>query len=124
MTTISMKKLIELTTRNDIVYAVVANMENYEVSRVGDVYGLDDTSLASNLFGDAQRIGHLFISLKGQTLPRIWRQGRVSAVVYNPSEHVVVGLFYHEDTTNPVIEYRHAKTLNMMVNDVFGESKG
>jgi hypothetical protein len=100
------RRLIEIVTQNNIIYTVVANMENDEVESIGEISELEYSSIAKSLFGDKQSIENLFISLKGQMLPRTWRQGRVSAVVCND---IVVGLFYHENADDPIAKYRYAK---------------
>ncbi|MEH7355163.1 hypothetical protein V7150_16520 [Neobacillus drentensis] len=113
------RRLIEIVNQNNIIYTVVANMENDEVESIGEISELEYSSIAKNLFGDKQSIENLFISLKGQMLPRTWRQGRVSAVVCNPNKDIVVGLFYHENADDPIAKYRYAKNLNMMIEDIW-----
>ncbi len=113
------RKLEEIVKENEIVYTVVADLESGYVESLGDIDDLDYSSIANNLFGDKQSVENLFNSLKGQILPRTWRQGKVSAVICHPTDNIIVGLFYHDNSDDPIVKFRFAKSLNSMIENIW-----
>ena len=97
-----------------ITIAVVASLDDRTTEVFGEVAGLESKDLFQQLFGDAESFSALDRSLKGQILPRIWSQGRVSCLVCKPSETKIVGLLYHEERS-VVARYRWSKEVNSQV---------
>jgi hypothetical protein len=92
-----MDSLIEYMKKNDIPYAIIANLQSGVIENLGDISALEHTGLIKGLFYDLDTIHNLNQSLDGQILPRIWGQGNVRCIVCKPYEGIIIGLFCKEE---------------------------
>lgn len=107
-------KIKELMDNNNILFSVIANLDNDQVKMLGHKEKLNRIDLVNSLFGDKNSIKALNDSLEGQLMPRIWGQGEVSCIVCKPVNNILVGLFFH-DTREPIETYRFSKEMNKQI---------
>jgi hypothetical protein len=112
------KMLEERLSEWRIPFAVVADLETGDATRVGCSTGLGFDDLEGTLFRDADTVLATGRSLEGQILPRMWSQGDVTCYVYKVNEKTVVALFSSEHR-NPVEKYHWSKQLHTHVVNAF-----
>jgi hypothetical protein len=113
-------KIKELMASNNILFSVIANLDNGQVKMLGDKEKLSHIDLVSTLFGDENSIKALNDSLEGQLMPRVWGQGEVSCIVCKPVNNILVGLFF-QDTREPIESYRFSKEMNKQIDLIWNE---
>lgn len=113
-------EISELMDKNNIVYAVIANLENGRVETAGGKEKLKYCDLVDTLFGDVEHIKSLNDSLEEQLMPRMWGQGEISCIVCKPADNILIGLFYHENR-EPAAAYRFSKKMDQQVKMIWNE---
>jgi hypothetical protein len=113
-------KISELMKNNNILYSVIANIDNGQVETLGNKDKLKYVDLINTLFGDEDSIKALNASLEGQLMPRTWGQGEVSCIVCKPTSNTLVGLCYHENR-EPIESYRFSKDINKQIELIWNE---
>lgn len=101
--------------------AVIVDLPSGTIQFVGDLEAVDYTDLISSLFADRETVESLNRSLEGQTLPRVWSQGKASCIVCKPADETIVGLFVM-DELDTLQQYHRSKKADEAVRLSFADS--
>lgn len=105
------QKLVDFTTKYEITYTVIVNLQDYTSVSIGWKYKLPFDGLFNSLFGSEESVKDFNNSLEGQIMPQSMKQGDLKCVVVKPRSDMLVGLFYN-DKKDTIESYKFGKQLN------------
>jgi hypothetical protein len=110
--------LADLLSEQGLPLAVVVNVANGNLLRVGCGGETEFDDLLNSLLGDEAAIQATNDSLQGQILPRIWGQGRLTCILCKPRSDTIVCIFCDKEISSAEL-YHMSTSLNADIDRLY-----